>query len=457
MRRGSLRLRLFAAGAASILIALTIAGIGLLLLFERHVERRMVLELEAHLRQLVSGLDRSPDGLLEVARPPAEPRFLEPLSGLYWQIAVEPNGPVLRSRSLWDASLDLPSDRLGDADVHQHTIPGPGPTSLLAVERSVTLPANLGGGRVRTTVAVDRSELHAAGRAFGADLMPSLGLLAAFLVTAAWIQVVIGLRPLDAVRRRLQEVRTGNEARLGTTFPDEVRPLADEVDHLLDAQEAAIARARTRAADLAHGLKTPLTILASDAEELRARGETSIAEEIATVTDGMRRHVERELVRARAGIRARAGAPQPLRPVVEQVIGVLRRTPRGHPLSWEIAIGDDLALAVDAQDIAEILGNLSENAAKWATSRIRAQGRCERDVITLSIEDDGPGVPDDQIGTVLARGGRLDEAQPGTGLGLAIARELTEAYGGSLSLKRSSLGGLSAEVCFPQRAEEQAS
>jgi hypothetical protein len=245
MRRGSLRLRLFAAGAASILIALTIAGIGLLLLFERHVERRMVLELEAHLRQLVSGLDRNPDGLLEVARPPAEPRFLEPLSGLYWQIAVEPNGPVLRSRSLWDASLDLPSDRLGDADVHQHTIPGPGPTSLLAVERSVTLPANLGGARVRATVAVDRSELHAAGRAFGADLMPSLGLLAAFLVTAAWIQVVIGLRPLDAVRRRLQEVRTGNEARLGTAFPDEVRPLAGEVDHLLDAQEAAIARART--------------------------------------------------------------------------------------------------------------------------------------------------------------------------------------------------------------------
>ena len=135
----------------------------------------------------------------------------------------------------------------------------------------------------------------------------------------------------------------------GTAFPDEVRPLAGEVDHLLDAQEAAIARARTRAADLAHGLKTPLTILASNAEELRARGETSIAEEIATVTDGMRRHVERELVRARAGIRARAGAPQPLRPVVEQVIGVLRRTPRGHPLSWEIAIGDDLALAVDAR------------------------------------------------------------------------------------------------------------
>jgi signal transduction histidine kinase len=457
MRRGSLRLRLFAAGAASILVALTIAGIGLLLLFERHVERRIDIELEAHLRQLVSGIDRSPDGSLEVARPPAEPRFLEPLSGLYWQVTVEPNGPVLRSRSLWDASLDLPSDPLADTDVHQHIIAGPGPSSLLTVERSVTLPSNLGGARVRAAVAVDRGEVHAAGRVFGADLMPSLILLAAFLVAAAWAQVLIGLRPLHAVRRRLHEVRTGREARLGTNFPDEVRPLAAEVDHLLDAQEAAIARARTRAADLAHGLKTPLTILASDAEELRARGETSIADEIATVTDGMRRHVERELVRARAGIRVRTGAPQRLRPVIEQIVGVLRRTPRGQPLNWEIAIADDLEVRADSQDIAEIFGSLGENAAKWAAGRVRVEGRCEGTVVNVSVEDDGPGVPDDQIGSVLARGGRLDEAQPGTGLGLAIARELTEAYGGSLSLKRSSLGGLSVEVCFPQEAEEQAS
>ncbi|MCC2652662.1 MAG: sensor histidine kinase, partial [Microvirga sp.] len=425
--------------------------------FERHVERRMALELEVHLRQLVSGLGRRTDRSLEVARPPAEARFQEPLSGLYWQIVVEPNGPVLRSRSLWDMTLNLPTDHLADADVHQHTISGPGRSSLLAVERSVALPANLGGARIRAAVAVDRSEIHAAGRAFAADLVPSLALLAAFLVAAAWVQVAVGLRPLDAVRRRLHHVRAGREARLGTAFPDEVRPLAAEVDHLLDAQEAAIARARARAADLAHGLKTPLTILASDAEELRKRGETDIADEIATVTDGMRRHVERELVRARAGMRARVGALQSVRPVLDQVVAVLRRTPRGHPLDWEIAVGDDLAVPVDAQDMAEIIGNLGENAAKWAASRVRVEGRWEGGAVNFSVEDDGPGVPEDQIGTVLARGGRLDEAQPGTGLGLAIVRELTEAYGGSLSLQRSSLGGLSAEVRFPSKAEERAS
>jgi signal transduction histidine kinase len=452
MKQGSLRVRLLTAGAASILIALAIAGLGLVLLFERHVERRIVVELQSHLRQLVSGLERGPDGSLAIARLPAEPRFLEPLSGLYWQIVVEPDGPILRSRSLWDAALDLPSDRLGNGEVHQHTIAGPGTSSLLAVERSVALPATLGGGRIRAAVAVDRSEILAAGRAFAADLAPSLALLAAFLIAAAWAQVVVGLRPLNAMRHRLHEVRAGTKARLGMAFPDEVRPLAAEVDHLLDAQEEAIARARARAGDLAHGLKTPLTILASDAEELRRCGEVRIADEIATVSESMRRHIERELVRARAGIRARVGAPQQIRTILDQVVAVLRRMPRGQCLEWDIAVANDLTISVDAQDMAEIIGNLGENAVEWAASKIRIGARVVDDAVVLSVEDDGPGVPEERIGTVLARGGRLDEARSGTGLGLAIVRELTETYGGSLILKRSSLGGLEAELRFPLKA-----
>jgi signal transduction histidine kinase len=454
MKRGSLKRRLVTAGAASILLALAVAGFGLLLLFERHVERRMTTELQTHLRQLVNGLDRGADGSLNVARPPAEPRFEEPLSGLYWQITAEPQGPVLRSRSLWDAALDLPLDRLADAEVHEHTIAGPGQSSLLVVERSITMPANLGGGNIQVAVAVDRAEIHVAGLAFAADLIPSLALLAAFLVAASWAQVVVGLRPLDAVQRRLYAVRSGRAARLGTIFPDEVRSLAAEVDHLLDAQEAAIVRARTRAADLAHGLKTPLTILSSDAEELRARGETGIADEIAAMTDGMRRHVERELARARAGTRLGGGAVQPVRPVVEQVVAVLRRTPRGQSLHWEIDMAQDLASSVDAQDLAEIFGNLGENAVKWAGSRIRIAGRKEDGAVTLLVEDDGTGIPDGQVGTVLARGGRLDEAQPGSGLGLAIVSDLAEAYGGTLTIGRSPLGGLSAEARFPLDARE---
>lgn len=449
MRRGSLRLRLLAAGAASILLALAIAGFGLLLLFERHVERRMALELQAHLRQLVSGLERAADGTLHLARPPAEPRFQDPLSGLYWQVAVQPGGSLLRSRSLWDAALTLPADELADGEIHEHTIAGPGGASLLAVERAVVLPDTLGGGTVRATVAVDRAEVHAAGLAFASDLAPSLALLAGFLIVAAWGQVTVGLRPLDALRRRLALVRAGRAARLGTAFPDEVRPLASEVDHLLDAQEAAIARARARAADLAHGLKTPLTVLHADAEELRARGEVQIAEEIETVAGGMQRHVERELARARAGIRAGAGPAQPMRPVVEQVVDVLRRTPRGQDLLWTLDLADGLASPVDPQDLAEIVGNLAENAAKWARHAVSIAGRQEGRAVVLAVEDDGPGIPGEQVDTALARGRRLDESQPGSGLGLAIVSDVVEAYGGALALQPSLLGGLRAEIRLP--------
>ncbi|WP_262266483.1 sensor histidine kinase [Microvirga yunnanensis] len=452
MRHGSLRLRLLAVGAVSIILALAIAGFGLLLLFERHVERRMAAELGSHLNQLVSGLARAEGGTPDVGSSLAEPRFLQPLSGLYWQVTEEATGMVLRSRSLWDATLTLPSDLPAAGEVHQHTIPGPGGASLLAVERRITLPARLGGGTIRAAVAVDRAEVHAAGLAFASDLVPSLALLAAVLIAAAWVQVGVGLRPLDLVRGRLAQVRSGAADRLGADFPDEVRPLAAEVDHLLDAQEEAIARARARAADLAHGLKTPLTVLGADAEELRARGDTRLADEIETITAGMRRHVERELVRARTGLRARSGSIQPVRPVVEQVVGVLRRTPQGQKLTWEIEAADGLGVRMDAQDLAEILGNLAENAATWAAGTVRIVGQREGNAVTLRIEDDGPGVPDDRIDAVLARGGRLDETRPGTGLGLAIVGDLVEAYGGSLSLRRSALGGLLAEVRLPSEA-----
>lgn len=454
---GSLRLRLLAAGGASILLALALAGFGLVLLFEQHVERRVALELETHLRQIIDGLERAQDGSLQLARLPAEPRFQEPLGGLYWQIAEEPPPPgggaaaMLRSRSLWDEILRLPPDPLGSGEVHQHTIPGPGGASLLALERRVALPASLGGGSLRVAVAMDRAEISAAGRAFAAELAPSLAVLAVFLIVAAWVQVTVGLRPLGELRRRLGAVRAGQEARLGAAgFPDEVRPLAAELDHLLDAQDEALARARARAGDLAHGLKTPLTALAAEAARLRARGEDGTAEEIESVTEAMRRHVERELARARAA--QAGGAPRQAAPalVARQVVEVLRRTPRGQELAWTVEVPADLVVHADAQDLAEMLGNLAENAATWARESVRLAGAWDEgtpNVVVLTVEDDGPGIAEDRTEEALARGGRLDTTKPGTGLGLAIVGDLAEAYGGALGLGRSErLGGLKADI-----------
>ena len=454
MKRGSLRLRLLAAGAASILIALALAGLGLTLLFERHVERRVVVELELDLRQLIGHLGRGENGALLLERPLADPRFEEPLSGLYWQITEVPGGAVLRSRSLWDGTLDLTADGLRTGEVHRHAIAGPGGATLLILERHVALPQSLGDGSVRAAVAIDRSEIHAAGRAFARELAPSLAVLAAVLIGAAWVQVRVGLRPLDAIRRRLAAIRTGATARLGTDFPDEVQPLAAEVDSLLDTQDATIERARAHAADLAHGLKTPLTVLADDAQQLRTRGEAELADEIAALVEGMRGHVERELARARAGVRARGGPSQPVSPIAERVIEVMRRTPKGKELSWHIDIPRDLAIGIDAQDLTEMLGNLVENAAQWARTSVRLCGWQEGDATRLLVEDDGPGVPDDEVETVLARGGRLDATKPGAGLGLAIVGDLVETYGGSLVLRRSPLGGLKVELRVPGRRDK---
>lgn len=447
MRKGSLRLRFLAAGAASILGALAIAGIGLLLLFERHVERRMAAELGLHLNQLASTLARAPDGLLEVSQPPADARFDQPLSGLYWQIATDRPQGLLRSRSLWDETLALPPDSLGDAEIHEHTIKGPRGSSLLVVERRLAAPQSLGGGTIRAAVALDRAELHAAGRAFASDLAPSLALLAAVLIGAAWLQVGFGLRPLDALRRKLGQVRSGEAQRLGMGFPDEVRPLAAELDHLLGAQEKAVAQARARSADLAHGLKSSLTVLGAEAQKLRMRGDKDVADEIDAITENMRRRIERELARARMNFGSRTA--QALGPAIMRVVDVLRRTPRGQELTWRTDCPEGLNLRMDAQDLAEILGNLTENAAHWATGDVHVSARSEGGTIVIEISDDGPGIDETQIGKALTRGGRLDESHPGTGLGLAIVGDLVEAYDGALALRRSDLGGLLAQVRLP--------
>ena len=449
MRRGALKLRLLTAGAVSIVVVFALFSAGLFVLFERHVERRVALELGSHLRQLVGGIERGPTGALQLARPLAEPRFAEPLSGLYWQVSPEPSGAVLRSRSLWDAALTLPADRIADGDVHQHVISGPNGANLFAVERVVGLPKAMGGGDFRAIVAIDRTELTTAARDFLMDLFPFLGALAAVLLAAGWLQVTIGLKPLDAVRSRLADVRGGRRTQLGAEFPDEVLPLAAEVDLLLSSQEAAITKARSRAADLAHALRTPLTVLQGDAEDLRLRGEHRIADEIASVADGMRRSVERELAQARAGTRVSRGMAQPLLPVVQSVVGVLSRLPAGRCLDFAVEIAPDLRADVDPQDLSEIIGCLGENATKWARGRVTFSARVDGDALCIAVEDDGPGISADRREMALSRGGRLPQAKAGSGLGLAIVGDLCEAYGGAVQLETGIWGGLKAKLRLP--------
>lgn len=444
MNGGSLRLRLFLGGALSIIAALALAALGLVLLFEKHVERRIESELGVYLDQIIANLDRDGDGALVVADVLADPRFDQPLSGLYWQVRAK--DAVLRSRSLWDGDLPLPSDELTDGVVHRHRIIGPAGAELLALERSVRLPARLGNASVRAAVALDTREIAAATRAFAADLLPYLGVLAAVLIAAAYAQVTFGLSPLATIRKRLAGIREGNATRLGKAFPKEVQPLAAEVDALLEAREQEAERARSRAADLAHGLKTPLQVLAGDVARLRQKGEADIAAEIEQVATAMRRHVERELARARmkSGVStARAN----VREVIDRVLAVVMRTPDGARLAWTVECPPQLLARIDADDLAEAIGNLVDNAARHARRAVRVEARAEDRRVKLLISDDGPGIPPERMSEVLARGGRLDESGTGAGLGLAIVQEIADAWAGRLELRPNG-PGLQAELAL---------
>lgn len=437
MNRGSLRLRLLLAGMASILAALALSALGLTLLFERHVERRVEAELGVYLDQIVAGINRGADGALILSGTPADPRFTKALSGLYWQIQA--GEAVLRSRSLWDAQLELSPDELADGAVHRHRIAGPGGAELIVLERSVTLPTHLGGGTARAAVALDSTDVAAAARAFAVDLLPYLALIAVLLTAAAYAQVAVGLRPLAAVRKRLAAIREGKERRLGQAFPDEILPLAAEVDALLDARETQVERARARAADLAHGLKTPLQVLAGDVDRLRAKGEGGIAAEIEQVATAMRRHVDRELARARMG----AGSPHArarIAEVIERVVAVIARTPVGADLEWSVDIPTEAMALIDPDDLAEAIGNLVENAARHARTRVSIRTRQEAQFVIVTVADDGPGIPQERLDEVLLRGGRLDRSGSGAGLGLAIVRDIAEAWGGHFEIRTGTTG-----------------
>lgn len=448
MSLGSLRLRLLLAGALSILVALGLAAFGLTLLFQRHVERRVDAELNVYLNQLVANLARSPSGELVVSHPPADPRFEEPLSGLYWQIDVEPNGKTLRSRSLWDSVLALPPETSVDDITHHHMISGPGGQELYLLQRRIELPPRLGGATTRIAVAWDVDEVRNAVRDFASELVPFLLLIGALLVAASWAQVSIGLRPLSAIRKKLATIRSGQTRRLEKGFPDEVQPLAEEIDALLDEREAAIEKAKGRAADLAHGLKTPLQVLHGEVERLRLKGESEIASDIASLAETMRRNVNRELARARLSYPAK-GASAAIRTVLDRVVRVVERTPEGRKLNWQIDIPDPLRARIDGDDLAEALGNLIENAAHHAKSSVSISAVAADSDITISIADDGPGIAEDHWPDVMERGGRLDSRTEGAGLGLAIVKDILEAWGGNLALANGN-PGLTVTLCLPK-------
>ncbi len=444
MTSGSLRLRLLAGGVGALMLALILAGFGLLYLFERQYLRSLSKTLTTELAQALAAIEVDSSGNLALSREPVDPRFDVPLSGLYWQITSD-GGALLRSRSLWDASLALPQDDVQSGETHEHRIPGPKHSRLIALERAISVDRDGTPIRIRAAFAADLAEVEAARRAFLFDLVPALALLGGVLATAMWIQVSIGLSPLSKLQDAISRIKIGQARRIEGTPPKEVAPLVSEINGLLADQEAALDKARARAADLAHGLKTPLAALAADVRSLNEKGEAELAARIGQVAETMRRHIERELSRQRlrASPTSVVTSASDLKGLIQSLVALNRRTAHGRNIEFEIAIAPDHSATLDKTDLAEVLGNLIENATRHAVSRVRI---CSLEGGKLAIEDDGPGIPEAELARVIQRGLRLDEREGTTGLGLAIVDEVLATYGRSLTLERSELGGLRAVI-----------
>ena len=439
MRRKTLTLRLIAASAVWIAISLCAAGLLLLLLFQDHIERRFDAALADHLEELAAASEIGPDGALQLSWTPFDPRFNRPRSGWYWQIE-QGNQVVARSESLWPGRLRVTA---GDGRRIEE-LSGPGGEPLRAVITPITLPGAADG--FVYTSAGPVIDVHRDVREFGAKLAITLVVLALGLVAAVAAQVHYGLLPLKRLRLALARVRSGATARLPESFPGEVQPLVHEVNALLDHNTTLLERARTQTGNLAHALKNPLTVIRSEAGVVAAPHGSVLREQ----ADLMSRQIEWHLARARAaGAVGVLGARADVALVARDLAFSLERLYRDRALRVELRDVDGLVFQGDAQDLEEMLGNLMDNACKWARSRVRVSGDRSGRQLHVAVEDDGPGIAADHLQEVIERGRRLDETTTGTGLGLGIVRDLAELYRGSLVLGRSELGGLRAMLELP--------
>ena len=447
MSASSLRLRLLAGAAIWIVLALLVAGGAIALLFIDNVERNARAGMSASLARLVAALE--PEGMeaSRLERPLSDPRYEIPLSGIYWQVEDTSRSETTRSRSLWDFVLQ-PGETQPEEGEHFEVVEGPAGQTLSALSLAARFNVDGGSRVLNVTVAQDRATLDASIRQFGFDLALALGILAIALILAAWAQVSLGLNPLGRLRGDVEKVRRNSAEKVADAYPAEVQPLVAEVNELLAAQQKSLEFARRRASDLAHGLKTPLSVLETVAQSLRKSGDTDNAGLVEDLTAEMAERIDYQLRLSRLRQRTRlhvlaASLPE----IVQRTVMVLQKTADGERLDWLTAIDDGIYVDIDRNDLIELMGVMLENATRWAKSKVRVQARKEAGRIAIEIADDGKGATESRL---LRRGGenlpRMDEDSGGNGLGIAIAREIVMLNGGAIDFAKAPEGGLLVRI-----------
>lgn len=455
MRAGSLALRLFVSATVVSVAVLLVTGIVLSSLYREAVERAFDRRLDVYLKTIVADVANSTTGSMPEPTTLGDPIFNFPLSGWYWQI-TRIDGPaqqVKTARSLPEGKLPLLLERKSQADLtgmRDGYVKGPSNQNLRIVERVVDLGDD---GQYAVAVAADAGEIEDEVQGFNQALTVTLAVLGtAFLLTLLF-QVRFGLRPLKRMLAALGAVRAGSADKIEGAYPIELQPLAAEMNALIDTNREIVERARMHVGNLAHALKTPISVLQNEAA--RNAGEDALAAKVQEQADIMKGQVAHHLERARMAARASVVTTvEDVKPVVEKLAATLAKVYRSRGIEVEAEVGDGLRFRGERQDLEEILGNLIDNGCKWARSLVeigvaRAPDERGRGFFDIVIDDDGPGLSPDQRTEALIRGKRLDETKPGSGLGLSIVAELVTLYGGRLTLETSPFGGLRCVVRLP--------
>ena len=456
MRTNSLALRLFLSAAGWTGIILLITGFVLSSLYRDAAERSFDRRLNVFLRTLVAEVAAPDDSSERTPQSLGEPQFDLPLSGWYWQLtrlnAARPE--VRSSRSLWDSGLPHLAD-MGVAPTDDGTrrayVPGPEDQRLRLIERTVDLGED---GRYLVAVAGDSQEIDDETHSFDRAIAATFATLAAVLLLTTMFQVRFGLAPLKRISESLAAIRAGTAERLAGRFPVEIEPLARETNALIDANREIVERARTHVGNLAHALKTPLSVMMNEAA---ARPDDPLAakvgEQIVIMRDQVTRHLERARIAARATV---VGSVTEVGPVVTALTRTMEKIYHPRGIAIDLDAPEGVRFRGERQDIEEMLGNLVDNACKWAQARVSIEVTQERQqddpfklIVRVVVDDDGPGLSPADRDQVARRGQRLDETKPGSGLGLSIVLELASLYGGHLTLSTAPIGGLRAELVLP--------
>ena len=448
----SLTRRLIWLAAAWIVVALALTGWALTSQYEESSLRRLGFLLNETIDEVVLSTTVTPDGVTVAEI--KDSQTLRPLSGKYWAVGeLDGRGGIrtlARSPSLAGEDLTIPADladRLTDAFGQTISYNASGP-----IDKPLRVAASLKSMPDREAplvlmAGVDRSMIDADTRQFATFTWTALLILGLGLVVAVFLQVQIGLRPLFGLRNEIADVRKGRAARIVQRYPVEIQPLAEQVNRLLDANQETVERQRTHVGNLAHALKTPLSVMLAEA----GTQQGDLPDMVRKQTEVMKAQVDHHLRRARAAARAQLlGERTPIAEVLDEMAVMLERVfeEKGVEVDWRAP--DELGFRGERQDLQEILGNLMENACKWAKRRVRiSAGSTGLGQMVVVVEDDGPGLPADQREAALQRGMRMDETTPGSGLGLSIVVELTRAYGGKITLADSDMGGLKVLLELP--------